>query len=593
MNRPSSAAIVVASVLFLYSSVARAGGSDALERARSLLSRDDARGAVAVLENELVAGTSDRAGLMDLLRRAYEGAARQAEASGKADEAEFFRDNLEILNHKASPQRRAAPDDAKARPKAVEIDSQPPASEAQKPVEKPRADAGPSPAPVFLASDTSTKPKADDPTPNPSEFDDKPNRKPKPSPVGLDGAVVAADAAFVAKRYDEAGRIYAKLAQDRRLPKSRRDHWAYCRCVDVVRRINAKPKSAAEWDRIDQEIQEIRELSPTNWFGEYLRNRAAERTSGRRTSQSNKVVVRGAAPEETSAERGSDPSAQPSPAATESSDLAPPGESSPPARGGAMIGNWQVRETPNFRILHADPALAERLAQVAESARESQCRRWMGSAPRNPWSPRCDLYVYPNAAIFSRMTGQPEDSPGFSTMGMNSGRIVARRINLRADHPNLLTAIVPHEITHVVLADLFPTQQIPRWADEGMAVLAEPSLEQRTRANDLEKPLASGRLFKVDDLMVMDYPDGKHWSLYYAQSVSLTRFLVEQGTPVQFIRFMQGTQRGGIEAQLRKVYQIDGFADLERRWLSYAKANASAPTAVAEETPKGENRQRR
>ena len=48
------------------------------------------------------------------------------------------------------------------------------------------------------------------------------------------------------------------------------------------------------------------------------------------------------------------------------------------------------------------------------------------------------------------------------------------RTNLRADHPQVLTAILPHEVTHVVLADLFTTQQIPRWADEGMAVLAEP-----------------------------------------------------------------------------------------------------------------------
>ncbi len=92
-------------------------------------------------------------------------------------------------------------------------------------------------------------------------------------------------------------------------------------------------------------------------------------------------------------------------------------------------------------------------------------------------------------------------------------------------------AILPHEVTHVVLADLFPSQQIPRWADEGMAVLAEPHSEQRLRAADLDKPLTSGQLFKLNELMVMDYPDGKYWSLYYAQSVSLTRFLVDQEAP--------------------------------------------------------------
>src|SRR3954470_18043009 len=183
------------------------------------------------------------------------------------------------------------------------------------------------------------------------------------------------------------------------------------------------------------------------------------------------------------------------------------------------------------------------------------------------------------------MTGQPEQSPGFSTMGMNGGQIIARRINLRVDHPNLLKAILPHEITHVVLADLFPNQQIPRWADEGMAVLAEPPSEQHLRASDLDDPLASGQLFKLEQLMAMDYPDGKFWGLYYAQSVSLTRFLVEQGTPAQFVKFVQGAQQNGLEAELKRVYQIEGLPDLQQRWLAYARTHTSEATAAAPSAP--------
>src|SRR5206468_7649581 len=139
----------------------------------------------------------------------------------------------------------------------------------------------------------------------------------------------------------------------------------------------------------------------------------------------------------------------------------------------------------NFRILHADEALAQRAARVAEATREEQSRRWTGARPQSPWSPRCDIYLYPSSALYHQMTGQPEDSPGFSTMGLNGGRVVARRVNLRADHPNLLVAVLPHEVTHVILADLFPSQQIPKWADEGMAVLSEPAAEQDRRLADL------------------------------------------------------------------------------------------------------------
>src|SRR5262249_34509429 len=149
---------------------------------------------------------------------------------------------------------------------------------------------------------------------------------------------------------------------------------------------------------------------------------------------------------------------------------------------------------------HADAALAARVARVAEATRDEQARRWVGASPAGPWSPRCDIYLYPSSELYHRITGQPEDSPGFSTFGMNSGKVVARRLNLRADHPDLLRAVLPHEVTHAVVADLFPVQQVPKWADEGIAVLTEPVADQDRRLVNLAGPLASGRLFKLSDL---------------------------------------------------------------------------------------------
>jgi hypothetical protein len=212
-------------------------------------------------------------------------------------------------------------------------------------------------------------------------------------------------------------------------------------------------------------------------------------------------------------------------------------------------------------------------------------KRWGDTTPGVPWSPRCEIVLFPTAAEFSRETGQPPDSPGFSTMGMNSGRIIFRRVNLRADHPNLVKAILPHEVTHVILADLFPHKQIPRWADEGMAVLSEPNSEQSLRALDLEEPLAKGRLFKLGDLMGMDYPDARYWGLYYAQSVSLTRFLVEQGNAAQFVKFVQESQRSGFEPALKHVYGIKDYGDLQARWTTYARDKASAELTASSADP--------
>jgi hypothetical protein len=401
-----------------------------------------------------------------------------------------------------------------------------------------------------------------------------------PAPPQVD-PLVAADKAFNAKRYDEAGQLYASQAANKRLPNTRRDAWAYCRSCAVVERINAQPRTSEEWASIRAEIEQIRRLSPKNWFAEYLRNLAAERSGTSRRGTARKTVLRGASPDEPPRPATGPAAAAPQPPSSPSGRTT----DTPPRVGqpGTPVNNWRVWETPNFRILHADDALAERVARVAEITRDEQVRHWHGASVSGAWSPRCDIYLYPSTALFRQMTGQAEDSPGFSTIGLNAGRVVARRLNLRATEPKLLAAILPHEVTHVVLADLFTTQQIPRWADEGMAVLSEPRTEQDLRAQDLAEPLSSGRLFRIQDLMAMDYPEGRFWALYYAQSVSLTRFLVSRGSPSQFVQFVKDSQRNGIEAELKRAYQIEGFADLQTRWLAHARGNASAVASSTRE----------
>jgi hypothetical protein len=571
MNRPQPppAAVLVAfcTLLLGLMTIATAGESpSAIDQARKLMEQGQPAAAAESLENALTTAAPDQQlPLLDLLRQAYTAAARRAEAQGRADVAERFRDNLEILNrgHPVPAQAAANQPVAPASIPALTAVPAPSGGGSALPDEsQPRQAA----APILELPGTATAPVAAAPSPSPS-----------PSP-----SVADADAAFRAKNYVEAGRLYAALDREGRLPANRRDHWAYCRCAEVVRRINARPATREEWAEIDAEIQRIRALSPNNWFGEYLRNRAAERTMPPRSVKSNRLVIRGSAPEEPSSRTRRGP-APTSGARAEPAQLPPP-----PARPPAGPVAWKVRETPSFRILHDDPELADKAAEIAEATRDVQLRRWSGSVPKGPWTPRCDVYLYPSPRIFSQMTGQPEESPGFSTMGMNAGRIIARRVNLRADHPNLLKAILPHEITHVVLADLFPHQQIPRWADEGMAVLSEPITEQNLRAADLEAPLGTGQLFKVEDLMKMDYPEGKYWGLYYAQSVSLTRFLVEQGSPTQFVQFVQRSQQSNPEAELKRIYNIDGYIELQKRWLAYAQTKTTEKTASAAAPDQGQ-----
>jgi hypothetical protein len=604
MHGPSLAVLLVVATLGLASPTSIAGSADALAEARRKLAAEDGIAAVAILEEALPGATESKDSILSLLQQAYEAAAKQATKAGRPRDAETYRENLKILNRKPRPAARTqtaapAPESAPSAPiPTPEIKAetpQPPLDQSTGPILLPEGPTPPAAAPP-ASTEPSTPPATEvlplnDPPAQVEPSKDAPTTDPAvlpptPSQLPVDD-VLRADAAFSNKDYREAGLIYSALAQKRQLPPERREHWLYCRASEVVKQINARPSTSAEWAGINAEIDQIRAIDPKFYLGEYLRDLAAERQSGRKkTKPTSTMVVRGSAPEEPVKDQPVRQASNAAPPEASRAPAAPPSTPSPSsARIGTSVGRWQTLDTANFRIYHADPTLAGKVARAAESARLQQSKRWGSPASRATWSPLCEIYLYPSAKQYSQMTGQPEDSPGFSTMGMNAGQIISRRVNLRTDHPGLVQAVLPHEITHVILADFFTQQQIPRWADEGLAVLAEPADEQQRRAADLVGPLNANRLFAVDVLMTMDYPDNRYWSLYYAQSVSLSRYLVEQGTPAQMVQFIQTSQQEGYEPALRRVYKIDGFRDLQDRWLAYARSHAQvAATATATAT---------
>lgn len=542
--------IVAAALLISFAAQAIAG--DVVDDARAAIVKNDPKAAIALLEEALPDVAKDRLpAFLETLRDAYTSAIANAESEGKGSEASHYREGLDLL-------ARTLPKKSEHSPK-----NEPPPA---KTPESPRS------APEIVI-------------PSPVE---KPAEPPTAPTATIANQLVNADRAWKEKRYLDAGTAYANLEREKKLPPNRRDQWGYCRLVAVLEKINAQPQTPGEWSGIHAEIDHIRILSPKNWYSEYLRNVVVERSGGVKSKRPNELVVRGAGPDEPpSVERKPRPpsttkpiaQAKPKPLldAKPTNPLLPaiPPTAKPEAsydgRPGPAVGRWKTWITTNFRILHDDEGLAKDVAARAETSRIVISRRWTGADPKMSWSPRCDIYLYPTAEIFAQETQQPPDSPGFSTAGLGGGRVTARLIKIRADFPKMLEAVLPHELTHIVLADLFTTQQIPRWADEGMAVLSEPESEQALRANDLAAPLSKDVLFRLETLMVSDYPGGEHWALYYAQSVSLTRYLVSLGTPPQFAGFVKKTQTAGIDVALRETYGVEGISDLEQRWKAHAK----------------------
>ena len=532
MRQAAATVTVFLSLVLGASARARDGAmhaADLIARAQQLIDAKDYAAGTAVLEDVVLkVGSSERAAILAILKQAYGVMAEKAEAAGRDREAAHYRGNVAILNGQMPGRELARPGSSRVKPGEEPL---------QKPGRpRPRAEFPRNSPKVSrhrrrgkIARPAPKRPASDQAPEEPAKLSEPPSvarpeaaaEKSPSAPEALEPAPKALSASdgdqlFSAKRYEEAGRCYAALARENRLPANRTNHWAYCRMVAVASRMNARATSPLDWDEIEAEIVSIQRLAPKLWYGEYLRKYLADARKGgsRPPEQNDKLVVRASGPDESQepARRlprlfGKSRADAPTEEARAPADRAP---------AAAWNGEWQVQETPNFRIFHADARLAESVAQAAERVRADQAKRWGSVAPERPWAARCEIYLYPDGKSFAKATGQLEASPGFSTMESDGKQITSRKVLLHADQPKVLAAILPHEVTHVVVADLFVVQQIPRWADEGIAVLSEPESEQEMRAADLRDSLASGRVFDLSQLMSTETPEAKDWSVYYA-----------------------------------------------------------------------------
>ncbi len=233
--------------------------------------------------------------------------------------------------------------------------------------------------------------------------------------------------------------------------------------------------------------------------------------------------------------------------------------------------NWPEVETANFRVIyHESRQLAEQAARVAEMTRSAVIRKWFGE-DATPWNPKCTIFLYPTADFYARQTGKAKDSPGHSTLKWdpsNLERVVKRQIDLHCDVADMLTHVLPHETTHAVLIGRFGQHLLPRWADEGMAILSEPREKVERYLKNVPTLRARHELFSLAELIAMnDYPEARRVTALYVQSISLVDFLSSQkGGPQTFTRFLRDGLEKGFEAALQRHYGFRDYKDLEERW---------------------------
>ncbi len=229
-----------------------------------------------------------------------------------------------------------------------------------------------------------------------------PAARPEPAGPGLDEA----DAAFRAKKYAEAGRIYG----------------AWPHAQPVARR---PPRALGLLPVVGGGPPDRRQAEDRGGVGEHRRRDrpdprpGPDQLAGRVPPQPRCSSPLGAARLPKPGRRSSappPPTKPPLPGQTAGPPEPPPARArrrvtdvrprSPTSaarhRGAAGSGRWRVRESTNFRVFHADPNLAE---QVVRSPSRSAATRPSGgraALPAAPWQPRCEIYLYPTASSTPR-----------------------------------------------------------------------------------------------------------------------------------------------------------------------------------------------
>lgn len=248
-------------------------------------------------------------------------------------------------------------------------------------------------------------------------------------------------------------------------------------------------------------------------------------------------------------------------------------------------GGWTICESANFRFCCRGRATAsQETVAKAEALKAKLALKWLGAEAEadKDWRPKCDVILHTSAGSYLQAAPGGEQTLGSSLIEVERGQIVTRRIDLRADRTGWFNDALGHELTHVVLADVFPGGNVPHWADEGMAVLADTPAKQNAHFRDLQIARGSRSTLRLVELLALDgYPRPDQQAAFYGQSASIVRYLVERDGPEQFVRFVRGAAKRGYEQALREDYQINGIQGLELHWARYVQRESTRSNIVA------------
>ncbi len=214
--------------------------------------------------------------------------------------------------------------------------------------------------------------------------------------------------------------------------------------------------------------------------------------------------------------------------------------------------------TLNFTIQNLEPDVARQVGKKAEKLRKQIARDWLG-VEMPVREDRCPIQV----------TIHVGRNAGVSQFVYGGGKVVRQSMRVEGTLEAVLAGVLPHEMTHIVLAHAVG-HQVPRWADEGAACLAEDEESRRQREQRQKEALEGSRLLPLARLFnLREYP--ADIPAFYAQSCAVAKFLIEKKDRPTFLAFVREGSESGWDEAAKKHYGCEDVAALEAVWLAHLK----------------------
>jgi hypothetical protein len=222
----------------------------------------------------------------------------------------------------------------------------------------------------------------------------------------------------------------------------------------------------------------------------------------------------------------------------------------------------------NFLVEAPTPQIAQQVGQWAEHYRKEKALQWLGRE-MPPWSEPCPLHV---KITFG-------GSGGATTFNFDFAHgQVWQTMQIEGSLDRLLQSVLPHEVTHTVFAHYFRCP-VPRWADEGGAVLSEDDLERSHHDQMVRQILNARREIPLRRLFnLREYPH--EVGSLYAEGYSVARFLVDSRGPQAFLAFVAQGMQGDWDVAVQAHYRYQNIEQLEEAWKSHLRSTKGQPPTL-------------